>query len=67
MLHRRFLLLGGIVSAPSCEGNEGQKFFPDPENCKKFYQCWNEDLAHMECGPNTKFNPDGNDCVAGDC
>ena len=60
-----FSIFAGSANRPSCEGNNGQIFLPDEENCLKFYQCWDNIRAHMDCAPGTKFDAKEKTCVWG--
>lgn len=41
---------------------ENFRYYPHPLDCRKYYQCLNEDLYLMECPKNLAFNPVRESC-----
>lgn len=48
-------------SASSDECDNG-KFYSDPENCERFFQCSNGVLYEMNCPGGLHFNPNSETC-----
>ncbi|MDR1719816.1 MAG: chitin binding domain-containing protein [Dysgonamonadaceae bacterium] len=58
-------------SKPSCTGVESGTFFPDPECCNKYYECWDNVAIRHECPEGLLWNNDLKFCdfpwSANDC
>lgn len=75
MLHRYeiAICLYHNYSSATCTGEKGN-YYPDPEDCSKFYECFDGVPLHWECPNGLLFNPellvcdwsDNVDCAASD-
>ncbi|KAG8225744.1 hypothetical protein J437_LFUL012000 [Ladona fulva] len=61
----------GVPTVPPPFTCKAEGFFPDPEDCTKFYKCYLSGdtfvQQHLSCRPGSYYDPASSHCVPGEC